>query len=128
MEGGFTMSEHYFDYSNEPRENILCVDMKSFYASCECIERGLNPLKALLVVMSNAHNDGGLALAVSPNAKKVLGISNVTRKYEIPFHKELLIVPPRMNLYIKKTSQLTTYLDNMYQMKISSFILLMKHL
>ncbi len=52
--------------------------------------------------MSNAENGGGLALATSPMAKKVLGISNVTRKYDMPYHKDLLIVPPRMNLYIQK--------------------------
>lgn len=96
------MSEHYFNYDNEPRSDILCIDMKSFYSSVECVERGLNPLTALLVVMSNADSNGGLALAASPMAKKELGISNVTRKYEIPYHKDLHIVPPRMNLYIKK--------------------------
>lgn len=95
------MGDFFFDYKNEPREDILCIDMKSFYASCECVERGLNPLKALLVVMSNADNSGGLALAVSPKAKELLNIKNVTRRYEIPYHKDLLIVPPRMNLYIK---------------------------
>lgn len=102
MEGAFFMSEHYFDYVNEPRQDILCIDLKSFYASCECVERGLNPLTTILVVMSNAENNGGLALATSPKAKSLLGISNVSRKYEIPNHKDLLIVPPRMNLYIKK--------------------------
>lgn len=96
------MSEYYFNYDKEPRDDILCVDMKSFYASVECVERGLNPLKTMLVVMSNAENGGGLALATSPMAKKVLGISNVTRKYDMPYHKDLLIVPPRMNLYIQK--------------------------
>lgn len=96
------MSEYYFNYDKEPRDDILCVDMKSFYSSVECVERGLNPLKTMLVVMSNAENGGGLALATSPMAKKVLGISNVTRKYDIPYHKDLLIVPPRMNLYIQK--------------------------
>ena len=96
------MSEYYFNYDKEPRDDILCVDMKSFFASVECVERGLNPLKTMLVVMSNAENGGGLALATSPMAKKVLGISNVTRKYDMPYHKDLLIVPPRMNLYIQK--------------------------
>lgn len=96
------MSEYYFNYYKEPRDDILCVDMKSFYASVECVERGLNPLKTMLVVMSNAESGGGLALATSPMAKKVLGISNVTRKYDMPYHKDLLIVPPRMNLYIQK--------------------------
>jgi len=44
--------------------------MKSFYASLECVERGLHPLKTLLVVMSNAENKEGFFLAVSPLAKK----------------------------------------------------------
>lgn len=91
-----------FDYSKEPTRDILCIDCKSFYASVECVERGLNPLKTMLVVMSNAENAGGLVLAASPLAKKVLGISNVTRKNEVPDHPDLLVVPPRMNLYMKK--------------------------
>ena len=72
-----------FDYSKEPRRDILCIDVKSFYASVECVERGLDPLKTMLIVMSGADNAGGLVLAASPMAKKVLGISNVTRKDEV---------------------------------------------
>lgn len=66
--------------------------------------------------MSNAENNGGLALAVSPKAKKELGISNVTRKYEIPYHKDLLIVPPRMNLYIKKN----LIINNIFKQYVSN--------
>ncbi|MGY3765624.1 Y-family DNA polymerase [Vagococcus vulneris] len=93
--------EQYFDYNLEPIHETLCVDMKSFYASIECVARGLNPLKALLVVMSHPESGGGLALAASPMAKKELGITNITRRYEIPEDPRLLIVPPRMNMYIK---------------------------
>ncbi len=88
-------------YANEPRRAVFCMDAKSFYASVECIERGLDPLKTLLVVMSGDENKAGLVLAASPRAKRVLGISNVSRAFNIPLHPELLIVPPRMNLYIK---------------------------
>ena len=35
----------YFDYTREPRSDIAFIDMKSFYASVECVERGLHPLK-----------------------------------------------------------------------------------
>ena len=94
--------QQFFDYSKEKTDDILCIDMKSFYASVECVELGLNPLTALLVVMSGADSPGGLALAASPRAKKELGISNVSRRFEIPYHPELKIVPPRMNLYIEK--------------------------
>ncbi|MGH2245738.1 excinuclease ABC subunit A, partial [Enterococcus faecalis] len=42
-----------------------------------------------------------LLLASSPSAKRVLGISNVTRKFELPNHPDLLQVAPRMGLYIE---------------------------
>lgn len=44
----------YIDYSKEPRSDIAFVDMKSFYASIECVERGLHPLHTSLCVMSRA--------------------------------------------------------------------------
>ena len=56
----------YFDYSREPQSDIAFVDMKSFYASVECVERGLHPLKTSLCVMSRAENANGLILASSP--------------------------------------------------------------
>ena len=69
----------YFDYSREPRSDIAFIDMKSFYASVECVERGLHPLKTSLCVMSRADNSAGLILASSPIFKKVFGKSNVGR-------------------------------------------------
>lgn len=95
-----------FDYDKEPNRDILCIDCKSFYSSVECLERGLHPLKTMLIVMSGADNAGGLVLAASPLAKKVLGITNVTRSNEVPYHKDLLIVPPRMNLYMQKNVEI----------------------
>ncbi|MGX6962270.1 Y-family DNA polymerase [Vagococcus xieshaowenii] len=91
----------YFNYEEEPLKDIFLIDAKSFYASCECVARGLHPLKTMLVVASTADNTGsGLVLAASPLAKKKLGISNVTRLNKVPKHKDLLMVPPRMNYYI----------------------------
>lgn len=91
------------DYSSEPRGVYMLVDNKSFYASVEAVERGLNPLKAVLIVMSETANTGtGLVLASSPRAKKEFGIRNVDREYQIPHSSKLLVVPPRMNLYIDK--------------------------
>lgn len=75
----------YFDYSKEPRSDIAFVDMKSFYASVECVERGLHPLKTSLCVMSRADNSAGLILASSPMFKKIFGKSNVGRSYDLPF-------------------------------------------
>ncbi len=100
------------NYQNEPRRDILFIDCKSFYASVECVERGLDPMDTMLVVMSKAENAGGLVLAASPKAKKVLGISNVSRRHEIPDHPELIIVPPRMSLYIKKNLAIATIIKS----------------
>ena len=62
----------YFDYSREPQSDIAFVDMKSFYASVECVERGLHPLKTSLCVMSRAENANGLILASSPYLRRFL--------------------------------------------------------
>jgi DNA polymerase V len=98
----------FFDYEKEPRRTIFCIDVKSFYASVECVERGYHPLEKMLVVMSHAENTGGLVLASSPKAKEILGITNVTRKYDVPNHPDLEIVPPRMNEYIKENMKINT--------------------
>lgn len=91
----------YFNYDLEPRTDYLCIDCRSFYASCEAVMRGLHPLETMLVVLSGADRPGGLVLSASPKAKEVLGISNVTRSYDVPKHKDLVIAPPRMYEYIK---------------------------
>lgn len=86
-----------FDYSKEPRSDISFVDMKSFYASVECVERGLHPLKTSLCVMSHADNSSGLILASSPMFKQVFGKSNVSRSYDLPFDvktRNFLIITP----------------------------------
>lgn len=96
------------DYSKEPINDYFLIDMKSFYSSVECIERNLDLLTTELVVMSRADNTGsGLILASSPAAKKKYGISNVSRPRDLPqpFPKTLHVVPPRMNLYIKRNMQ-----------------------
>lgn len=97
-----------YDYQNEPRRVILMIDSKSFYASVEAVRLKLNPLKAILVVMSTEKNTGsGLVLAASPMAKKLFGISNVTRARDVPIHdKRLIIEPPKMNLYIQENQKI----------------------
>ena len=57
----------YFDYSREPQSDIAFVDMKSFYASVECVERGLHPLKTSLCVMSRAENANRMDLYIKKN-------------------------------------------------------------
>ena len=75
----------YFDYSLEPRRAILFQDVKSNYASIECVQRNLNPLTTSLCVMSRADHSKGLTLASSPTFKKVFGMKNVSRASDLPF-------------------------------------------
>ena len=63
----------YIDYTKEPQSDIAFVDMRSFYASVECVDRGLNPLHTSLCVMSRADNSAGLILASSPMSTKDFG-------------------------------------------------------
>ena len=48
-----------------------CVDLKSFYASVECAERGLDPFKTNLVVADPSRGSGGICLAISPAMKNL---------------------------------------------------------
>ena len=77
----------------------VCIDLKSFYASVECVERGLNPMTANLVVADPERTDKTICLAVSP-ALKALGIKNRCRVFEIPKKVEYIMAEPRMQLYI----------------------------
>ncbi|UQS86106.1 Y-family DNA polymerase (plasmid) [Nicoliella spurrieriana] len=91
------------DYSKEPHGVFMVVDNKSFYASVESVKLGLNPMKSILVVLSeNDNTNGGLILATSPMAKKRYHLKNVDRKRDLPHDDQMIIVPPRMNLYIEK--------------------------
>ena len=60
----------------------LAIDLKSFYASVECIERDLNPLDTNLVVADNSRTDKTICLAVSP-ALKSLGVPGRPRLFEV---------------------------------------------
>ena len=60
----------------------ICIDLKSFYASVECMERGLDPLNTNLVVADSSRTEKTICLAVSPSLKK-LGISGRARLFEV---------------------------------------------
>ncbi len=77
----------------------FCIDLKSFYASVECVERGLDPMQANLAVADPARGSGTLCLAISPSMK-AMGVKNRCRVYQIPKHINYIMAPPRMKLYI----------------------------
>lgn len=67
---------------NQGSSVFVAIDLKSFYASVECIERGLNPLTTNLVVADNSRTEKTICLAVSPSLK-ACGISGRPRLFEV---------------------------------------------
>ena len=83
----------------------LCIDLKSFYASCECADRGLDSLTTKLVVADPRRGNGAICLAVSP-AIKALGIKNRCRLFEIPKDVDYICAIPRMRRYMEVSAKI----------------------
>lgn len=92
----------------------IAIDLKSFYASVECRERGLDPLKTNLVVADASRTSKTICLAVTPTLK-AYGLSGRSRLFEVEAKareikaktgKELeyIVAPPHMSLYIQYSS------------------------
>ena len=97
---------------------FIAIDLKSFYASVECVDRGLDPLTARLVVADPTRTDKTICLAVSP-ALKAYGIPGRARLFEVnrrvreinrgirePSRKlDFIVAPPRMAHYMEVSSR-----------------------
>ena len=83
----------------------LCIDLKTFYASVECVQRGLDPFAAPLVVADPSRGKGAICLAVSPKMK-ALGVRNRCRIFEIPASIPYITALPRMELYMRTAADI----------------------
>lgn len=83
----------------------ICIDLKTFFASVECVERGLDPFKTKLVVADEERGNGTICLAVSPLMKQ-LGIRNRCRLFEVPKNIDFIIAKPRMRKYIEYSANI----------------------
>ena len=93
-------------------KTYIAIDLKSFYASVECVERGLDPLTARLVVADSSRTDKTICLAVSP-ALKAYGIPGRPRLFEVnqriarlkqedpSLPLDFVIARPRMSKYLE---------------------------
>ncbi|MCD7033266.1 UV damage repair protein UvrX [Metabacillus sp. GX 13764] len=95
------------DYDQLPEKKILCIDMKSFYASCAAVFLGLDPLNCHLAVVGNTDREGSVVLAASPKLKKDFGIKTGSRKFEIPQDPRIIVVDPKMALFVRVSTELT---------------------
>ncbi|MCR4999033.1 MAG: DNA repair protein [Lachnospiraceae bacterium] len=87
------------------QRTYICIDLKSFYASVECADRGLDPMTTRLVVADPTRSDKTICLAISP-AMKALGIHNRCRVFEIPKGIDYIMAPPRMQMYIDYSAKI----------------------
>lgn len=114
------------------RRQYIAIDLKSFYASVECIERNLNPLDACLVVADESRTDKTICLAVSP-ALKAYGLPGRPRLFEVvqkvrevngrrgrsgksvsgrelaqrhDLAVDYIVAPPRMQLYVDYSTRI----------------------
>ena len=92
------------------------IDLKSFYASVECVERGLDPLTANLVVADLRRTEKTICLAVSPSLKRY-GLSGRSRLFEVMEKAreveartgqklEYIVAPPRMRFYMDYSARI----------------------
>jgi len=98
------------DYSLYPRNDILCIDMRSFYASVEAVKLGFDPMTVMLAVVGDISRPGSVVLAASPALKKKHGISNVSRFFELPNDPAIHIVQANMADYLHVSLQITKLL------------------
>lgn len=100
----------------ERRQEYICIDLKSFYASVECVDRNLNPLTANLVVADESRSDKTICLAVTPSLK-ALGVPGRGRLFEVKQRlqeikaltgKEIdfIVAVPRMQRYLDVSSEI----------------------
>jgi len=99
----------------EQQRTYIAIDLKSFYASVECVDRGLDPLTTNLVVADESRTDKTICLAVTPSLK-ALGIGGRPRLFEVKQKArgvDFIIAPPRMAHYIEVSTKVyQTYLKH----------------
>ncbi|WP_170007557.1 Y-family DNA polymerase [Bacillus fonticola] len=100
------------DYSTLPYHEMLCVDMKSFFASVEAINKGLDPLKSYVAVVGDKNRKGSIVLAASPMMKKHYRIKTGSRLYEIPtYDPRIQVVEANMGQYLHTSIEITRLMN-----------------
>ena len=97
-------------------QTYIAIDMKSFYASAECVARGMDPLRTNLLVADSSRSDQTICLAVSPSLKaigvpsrpRLFEAKQAIRKYEQAHHTTVSYITavPRMAMYEEISAQI----------------------
>lgn len=87
----------------------MCIDLRSFYASVEAADRGLDPMEARLVVADPDRSANTICLAVSPRLKAE-GVRNRCRMGEVPKDRGIVVARPRMARYLEASCEVVACL------------------
>lgn len=98
-----------YDYNQCQHRDILCIDLKSFFASVSCILNGLDPMTTKLAVVGNTKRQGSVVLAATPPLKK-LGIKTGSRLFEIPHRNDIFVTNPKMKTYLNISTKISNIL------------------
>lgn len=85
--------------------SYICIDLKTFYASVECADRGRDPFTTNLVVADPDRGPSTICLAISP-AMKSLGVRNRCRVFDIPRDIDYIMARPRMRHYMEVSARI----------------------
>ena len=89
----------------DAQRTYICIDLKTFYASVECADRGRDPFTTNLVVADPDRGPSTICLAITPAMKK-LGIRNRCRVFDIPAHVDYIMAKPRMRHYMEVSAKI----------------------
>jgi DNA polymerase V len=91
---------------------IAVIDLKSFYASCECACRHLDIFKTPLVCCDPYRSSSSVVMSATPYLKKKYGIPNVCRRRDLPYVPGMIYAVPRMSYYLQMSAKVVSiFLD-----------------
>lgn len=93
-------------------EVYAVIDLKSFYASCECAARGLDIFATPLVVADKSRSKNSIVMSATPYLKEKYGVPNVCRIGDLPHQEEIIFARPRMAYYVEISAKIVSlFLD-----------------
>jgi len=91
---------------------VAAIDLKSFYASCECSARHLDIFTTPLVCCDPYRSSSSIVMSATPYLKKKYGVKNVCRRRDLPLVKGMIYAVPRMSFYLQMSAKVNAiFLD-----------------
>ncbi|MBQ7250531.1 MAG: hypothetical protein IJS37_04215 [Bacilli bacterium] len=94
------------------KEVYAVIDLKSFYASCECAARGLDIFSTPLVVADKSRSQNSIVMSATPFLKARYGVPNVCRIGDLPDVPNMIFATPRMSYYVEMSAKVVSLFLN----------------